>query len=1083
MEGVTMGNIMRILLTLILTALMAVQLPALSHGVAEPADIDTGPAMPIEGETVVAVPPNSPPPSFPPTPIRMPAEFEPLSGVLIRYPFGISYAIIAEISENIEVVTVVADSSQQATVESAYAANGVHLDNCTFLHAPTNTYWTRDYGPWFVFNGNDELGIVNHSYNRPRPLDDAIPERFGENQSLPIYDMPLEHTGGNYMTDGLGAAMSTDLVYDENPGLTNAEVDQTLKDYLGITTHHAVSDPTGTYIRHIDCWAKLLSPDTILVARVAIDDDRYLDYEAAAQYFENQTCGWGYPYNVVRVDTPGGQPYTNSLIANGKVLVPITGSGWDDDALAVYEAAMPGYEVIGFTGSWAATDALHCRTHEIIDRGMLYINHTPVRDLEPPVGGVPFPAQVIPYSGESLTGVPGLRWNTGGGWQSKDMSAAGNDIYTTTLPAQPDGTLVEYYIHAEDDSGRSENHPYIGAPGAHNFTIRMVPPDISGAAATPSSLPCGSDVNISADVTDNVAVDMVYVDFEYPSGTAENITMSPGDENLYSTVRGFVCVGQVNYTISAVDVNGNWNSTGGSFDVWDSFAPVAEAGPDQLVPQGTVVYFDASGSSDNVAATEYRWDLTDGSSKTLYGPSPFHTFADVGVYPVTLTVWDAKGNSDTDLMNVTVYDITLPVAYAGQDREVDRGEWVELNGSGSTDNVAVVNHTWSLDDGGPVEFYGASSGYAFTDAGEYEDSLIVTVRDITPPVADAGDDMVVDQNANFTLDGSGSTDNVGIVEYTWTLPLKDVYPVIKKGETASASLPEAGTFTITLTAEDAQGNKGTDTLNVTSLDTEPPTASGKADIVTGGDTPEIVWMDLDGAASRDNVGIVNYTWIIRHNVTQVTQFGEVILWPLPHAGLFIVTLTVTDARGNSNSDGMHLNVSEFWFPDEGGEGDDGADIVDGTDGDENDTTDGTDGDDGPVNPNPVDGTGGVDGKKEGMSTAAVAGIVAAVVAVLIILALLLLLWKKKGGGGDAEEKGGVQDGVAGDVVGEGGSAGVMEGGIAGDGGESAVDNEVDVSQGVGAHGVGAHSGEGGGSRSGVLEGASGTGNGVGTSFA
>ena len=42
-------------------------------------------------------------------------------------------------------------------------------------------------------------------------------------------------------------------------------------------------------------------------------------------------------------------------------------SGWDDDAIEVYQEAMPGYEVLGFTGSWESTDALHCRVKGIPD--------------------------------------------------------------------------------------------------------------------------------------------------------------------------------------------------------------------------------------------------------------------------------------------------------------------------------------------------------------------------------------------------------------------------------------------------------------------------------------------------------------------------------------------------------------------------------------------------------------------------------------------------------------------------------------------------------------------------------------------
>ena len=42
-------------------------------------------------------------------------------------------------------------------------------------------------------------------------------------------------------------------------------------------------------------------------------------------------------------------------------------SNWDDDAINTYELAMPGYEIIGVTGSWESTDALHCRVKGIPD--------------------------------------------------------------------------------------------------------------------------------------------------------------------------------------------------------------------------------------------------------------------------------------------------------------------------------------------------------------------------------------------------------------------------------------------------------------------------------------------------------------------------------------------------------------------------------------------------------------------------------------------------------------------------------------------------------------------------------------------
>ena len=309
--------------------------------------------------------------------IRQPAEFEPMQGVLIRYPFGISYDVIKEMAEDVNVVTIVACVSEKNTLQTQYQSHGVDVSHCTYLIAPTDSYWTRDYGPWFMINEESMQGVVDFTYNRPRPNDDQIPTVYANNQSITVYNMPLVTAGGNYMTDGQGIAISTTLVWEENSGYSHAQINQMVNQYLGISTYHVVPDVNGEYIKHIDCWGKYLSPDTILIREVPTSHSQYDEIEAAVDYFESQTSCYGTPYHVVRVYTPNDQPYTNSLILNNKVLVPITGSQWDDDAILSYEQAMPGYEVLGFTGSWDSTDALHCRAMGITDRYMLYIEHTP----------------------------------------------------------------------------------------------------------------------------------------------------------------------------------------------------------------------------------------------------------------------------------------------------------------------------------------------------------------------------------------------------------------------------------------------------------------------------------------------------------------------------------------------------------------------------------------------------------------------------------------------------------------------------------------------------------------------------------
>jgi hypothetical protein len=141
----------------------------------------------------------------PVSPIRNVAEFDYMQGALVRYPFGIPVSLIKEMATDIEVTTIVANNSQKNTVIQQYVSNGVDTSHCDFLIAPSDSYWTRDYGPWFESDSSNNIGIIDFPYNRPtRPNDDEIPKKVAQMLGIPWFGMRLVHTGGNYMTDGLG---------------------------------------------------------------------------------------------------------------------------------------------------------------------------------------------------------------------------------------------------------------------------------------------------------------------------------------------------------------------------------------------------------------------------------------------------------------------------------------------------------------------------------------------------------------------------------------------------------------------------------------------------------------------------------------------------------------------------------------------------------------------------------------------------------------------------------------------------------------------------------------------------------------
>lgn len=426
----------------------------------------------------------------PVAPVRNCAEWEPTTGVLLRYPLGLPYDLLRDFDDDVT-LHVVVSSSNLSAAQSNLSANGVDMGRVEFLVEPNNSIWTRDYGPWFVFDGNGDLTIIDHVYNRPaRPDDDLIPVRFGQQQGIPVVRHDMWHTGGNYMTDGANISSSTDLVYDEAAsanGMSPGQVDALMADYYGVSAYNVIEDIETGGIHHIDTWGKFLDEETVLIKEVWTTHYTYDDLEQRATLLASLTASTGRPYNVVRVychNIGSGRPasYTNSLVLNDNIYVPTFGSPTNDaNALAAYEAAAPGYVVRGYDyGGWLTDDALHCRAKGVMDAGMLRVAHVPI--LEERGGPVLVAATVRPHSGATLTVTDLVYRQEGGAWVNAPMSPAGGDTYEATIPAPANATTTEYYIHAEDASGRSEGMPRTEPAAWYAFSHTPTTVDVADAS-------------------------------------------------------------------------------------------------------------------------------------------------------------------------------------------------------------------------------------------------------------------------------------------------------------------------------------------------------------------------------------------------------------------------------------------------------------------------------------------------------------------------------------------------------------------------------------------------------------------------
>lgn len=305
-------------------------------------------------------------------PRQMVPEFAPMKSVLVVYPLGLPASLIAEFSHDLPTVVLCTSERQPNATQTLRNANAA-MENILFIDIETDTYWTRDFGPWWVHDEQGELAIVDFTYNRPRPKDNKVSSQLARMWGVPYEFSGLTLTGGNVMVDGMAVAASTYLVYEENGCGSQpcSRVDKQMEVSYGIADFQTIADPTGTYIEHIDCWGKFVAENKIIIDQVELGSRHYAAYEEVAQYYAGLANSRGDPWQVFRTKITDGaqQAYSNSLLLNGKVYVPISGGNYtsaDQAALEVYQQALPEYDVVGVLAGpkeWRNVDALHCRAH------------------------------------------------------------------------------------------------------------------------------------------------------------------------------------------------------------------------------------------------------------------------------------------------------------------------------------------------------------------------------------------------------------------------------------------------------------------------------------------------------------------------------------------------------------------------------------------------------------------------------------------------------------------------------------------------------------------------------------------------
>lgn len=147
--------------------------------------------------------------------------------------------------------------------------------------------------------------------------------------------------------------------------------------------------------------------------------------------------------------------------------------------------------------------------------------------------------------------------------------------------------------------------------------------------------------------------------------------------------------------------------------------PVAQAGPDQTVQEGSPVILDGTASYDpDIETLTYTWLQVFGPSVTLassHTATPSFTAPSVGTggaqVDFELIVTDPRGLNHSDFVSVRISNVNQPpTANAGPDQTKNEQTLVTLDGSGSLDpDLDGLSYSWTQTGGPSVLLTGANT--------------------------------------------------------------------------------------------------------------------------------------------------------------------------------------------------------------------------------------------------------------------------------------------------------------------------------------------------------------------------------------
>ncbi|MDG6223949.1 MAG: PKD domain-containing protein [Candidatus Thermoplasmatota archaeon] len=504
---------------------------------------------------------------------------------------------------------------------------------------------------------------------------------------------------------------------------------------------------------------------------------------------------------------------------------------------------------------------------------------------------------------------------------------AGN-IYgaEVTLPGQ--AGMLYYTFSATDTSGNVHTTDEV------QVQILDITPPVLGTPAFSMDAYTGDDYVVTITATDDVGVTYVrmryYFGDEMPS-TVPYVEGVASGSTYTLTVPVPHMLTTLHFSIVASDAQGNLQTLPFvTVEVHDNDLPQLDEdrSSTEAVTGGDLLFNITVSDNIGVSHVNVHYTLPDGTIHidemyregdifTLHIPISDNYRGDL---TYAFEIVDTSMNAFiTDEVTVTVMDDKLPVADFNTPERVIQGVEVIFDGSISTDNVGIINWTWTMED---MMYYGAEISHVFEEAGTFMVTLTVLddpshpavsvekeifVIDSENPVPLAEVPSVLGNHEMLQIDGSGSTDNVGIDRYMWQVHLPDGSRYDKSGPTMSHDMAGVlGVVRVMLTVFDVVGNSGSEMYEINVMDILPPTVIPPADVEEY-EGSALRFTDRD---SYDNVGIVEWHWNITWDMGYTVLSGRTVTYYFDTAGKYNVTLTLTDSGGNVASSYFIVTINE-----------------------------------------------------------------------------------------------------------------------------------------------------------------------------